>query len=882
MPPALHRLLASPSALRLLRQIVHGPEVPAACLPAAFCCHSHAANKHTRHHATYRRNPAKAAWPKWGTKAAKEAERDQIRQFLEADAACPAHQDQGQFGTLTPGPKTFQKAPGRASAASWAALLSQRERQEGQWGIMAMWKLRQNAQYNLPVDSTAHADYLWGTFIKHPDLVSQVIDHAADLLRDKKRTYPDLYRLIMIYWLPRNTKNALQYHQSMLSKLDLKSLPLKLIAQYGHTNFPLSAYEVLLDLYRNRTNRNLYDAVVPSLIDRGHIPMARRWHNLCTSRGDLPSESVASHPVVRVFTVERSLLSESGAVPEHAAERDGRYNTNLMRRFWGRDTAPVRFDDSFCARMFATTTFPPESVIKGLAMVGVNEIGPQAVLTMASRTDPLEELPNRFEELRAHGIALQGCVFSLALEKFAQERKWSLVRSMLDSDQHPDVFGEAHVQRELLNFYLDQDDTIQAQRTLAILALFHNDSSQESWNLLLQTHIRRTGPQHVTEVLQDMRVRGVMVTLESIAAIKTLLRRRQRGRKPVTLVKNGYDDLRFVARVLMTVLEFGMGPVDPLAWREIIRRFGMMGRFRELRRLLLWLLCWYAPRSSVQFSSLPVSPFRERALERMRAAYPERNHYFHFPREVTQHDNELHPVRRLIPPSLQQALIIWGFRSGLLANANLEQSLLNAKFSKHHHRGRLQKQKLLQRVRWSIGLRTVVLLRQHGVYIHRHTVVKALQMQFIVLFGRGRSRKPENRCMENTNSLSYAHYVQEVNKYWGSRLFREPDQFHMGKINGHAWHPRIRRRTDRRASISLHEILEPDPENLLHEHYESRYNPGTAVYRELERTFAAQAACTVDQGPEWMHEASFDTTIARRSDARARTRVGVKQKPPLE
>lgn len=868
MPPALDRLLASPSALRLLRYIVNGSEVPAPCSAISHhCCHF---AKHCRQYSTKRSDHPKPTWRRWKESPESSAKRDRIRQFLEADELSPGQQGEDRLEAIIRG--SGQKGT-KSNAAKWAALLSRRERQDGRRGVMAVWKLRQQAQYNLPTNDTQHSEYLWGTFIKHPDLIQQVIDHAVDLAKESKQTYSRLYSLILIYWLPRDVKKASKYHHYMISKLELKMLPLKEVLDSGRPIFQLPAYEVLLDIYRASEPQALYDQVVPVLIEQGHITMARRWHNLCSYKGDLPSEDVANHPVIRLLTAETSELTGNTTTPDDSAQRDARYNGELMRRLLGRDTAPVRFEDSFCAKMFATKTFAPSSVINGLAMVGVNEIGPQSVQAMASRAEPLEALPELFEALRAHGIALQGCVYSLAIEKFAKEHDWDLVSSMLHSDQHPDVFGDAKVQRKLLHFYLDRDDHAQAQRTLAILTLFHNDSSIESWNLLLQTHIWRTGPQHVAKVLQDMRVHGVMVNVQSIAAIKSLLRPRQTGHKPTRPTNREFDDLRFVTRILMNLLEFGMAPVSPIAWRSIIQRFGMTYRFKELRRLLLWLLSWYAPRSAYQFADLPASPLREPALQRLRLAYPTGNHFFHFPDTLLQNESTTHPLRELFPPSLIQALIVWGFRAGLLPNAPLEQSLYGPTLAKKHYRRRLLHQQILQRSVWSIGLRTVVLLRDLGVYVHDHTVVKPLQMQFVVLFGHGRSNKIENRVIEEANPAPYSHYVREVNRYWGSPLFREPRLFHRGMIHDHMWHPRMRRRIDRKASISLSDILGSNSLNDKKEGVQKYPEAATddAAYKELLRTFAAQSiAPNADTGTEWLHEASLNTTGSARTGGRVR------------
>lgn len=731
------------------------------------------------------------------------------------------------------------------SATDWAARLALGERYYGKRGIKSVWSARQHAAYALPISDLPHAGFIWSTFIKHPELVTHVIDHAAELRDETGQTYPRLYEMVMSYWLPRDTTAALEYHQCMLEKLKLKTLPLKQLVRLGHKRFTLTAYTALMEIYKSSDERALYDDIVLPLLVKGDVGMARRWHHLCTLRDDLPSESAAIHPAVSNFTHETKAMSDpasdlgTGPVPQESQKEAHKYDQELMRRLRGRDTAPVRFDDSFCARMFATRTFPPESVIQGLAMVGVNEIGPQAVLAMALRTDPLEDLPKRFEELRTTGIALQGCVYSLAIEKFAMVHNWLLVRSMLESDQHPDVFGDADVQLKLLNHYLDQEDELQAQRTLAILTMFHKDSTKESWNLLLETHISRTRAQHVTEVLQDMRTQGVAFDPRLIPAIKSLLRKRQPGREPVTQRQGALDDLRLVTRTFIFILESGMGSIPPLTWREIIRRFGMTGRFRELRRLLLWLLCWYAPRSEMQFSALPKSQFLDTATTKLRSTDWRHGSYFNFPSTITQENNESHPVRLLFPPSLQQALIIWGFRAYLLPNANLEQSLLGNILGKKHYRRRLLARQILKRKQWSIGLQTLVLLRKLGVHVSHHAVVKALQMQFVVLFGRGRSNIVDNRIMEQANRIQYAVYVRQVNEIWGSPLFREPQLFSNGLVHDQRWHPRIKRIIHRKKEISLRELMASKHWNQKRRMAEEQ--DGDAAVNEMKVRFVAQA-----------------------------------------
>ncbi|KAL6710630.1 hypothetical protein ACN47E_008678 [Coniothyrium glycines] len=859
MPPALDRLLASPSALRLLRSILTAPEVTVACIATPQCCFSLGSR---RGHSTDGKPRLGQNWKRWHEKSQGSLYRDRVREGL---------QDGTAQGVPAKGPPTLVDRPELVwdddnRDASWAVLLARQERIKRLQGIRTIWKAMRFRGYRLPTDDTHDARFLWGTLIKNPGLVREVIDHAAQILRETGSAYPHLYSLVMEYWLPRQPADALEYHHQMLVRLSLQRLPLRELVRSGRLTYQRPAFEALMDIYRNSNERDLYDEIVSALIERNLIDVARRWHSLCTFRTDLPSEAMSVHPLVRIFMTEASTISETTVhfghkstqkSPSQPKQDREKYNQELLQRLLGRDCAPIRFEDSFCARMFATRSFPPSSIIQGLSMAGVNEIGPQAVLAMASRTLPISELPARFEELRAAGIALRGCVFSLALEKFSLERKWQLVRSMLDSDQHPDVFGDADVQRKLLEFYLQNEDDVQAQRTLAILTLFHNDSATESWNLLLQVYVKSSNLHKLLNLLQDMHSRKIMLTKESIVAVKGLLRPRQRGHKPGPSRCGRFDDLRFVTRVYMSILEFGMGSISPSAWREIVRRFGMLGRFRELKRLLLWLLCWYAPRSSHQFTQLPKPPFLESATNKLRIAHPERNHYFHFPATISQSRTALHPVRQLFKPSLQQGLITWGFRTGILPNAHLEQSMLGTPLDKKRHRRRLLNDHVLRRLDWSVGLRFVVQLRDLGVYIHRHTVLKALQAQFVVMFGRGgKSHRKENMIVKSSNTKSYSSYVEEVNEIWGSPLFTVPSQLRSNKLHKNTWNPRRQRQIKRDTQISLRKTLGPDWQRSGSEDAIESISDvmhGDTVFKELQKHFVSQ-----EKAASSAHESTFD------------------------
>lgn len=692
--------------------------------------------------------------------------------------------------------------------------LQEQERRKGLNGIHEVWISRRRVGFDLPTDDTPEAEFLWGTFVKDAHVVPELLQHAAELRTRTGQVYKRLYELCIAYWLPhgRQSKKTLAYHQFMRRELQLEQLPLRDLARINKGRLTVDMYDTLLEMYKDSNEINLYDEIVPAL--RRSPARALRWHAACVMKGDLPSPEVASSPFVQAFLAQNATSSNPEVRAKAAIAANWRADHEqmdqvLLRRLRGRDTPPVRFEDSFCARMFATKAVPPDSVIRGLALVGVNEIGPLAVRAMASRTEPISELPRRFEELRAAGIALQGCVFSLALEQFAQQGHYFLVRSMLESDQHPEVYDNSELQTKLLQYYLDQQDLDQARRTLAILSLFHKKRSTQAWNLLLQIQSKRAAPDEILETLQSMAKHQIWVDATTIAMLKSnILRPRRRGMQPVRRTgdhRKGFDDLRFVARMYLFILENKIGQISPFAWHEILRRFGMTGRMRELRRLVHWLFCWYAPRGSVPLKTIREPGFLEPRTESLRRSNPQ---------EITQwkplspqgQTHKRHPLRQLFPDRFKQALIVWGFRAGLLSNAPVEQSMLSGVASKQHYRVRFRQNGILEPLAWDIGLKTLAELRYLCLYVNSQTVVKALQMMFINLFGRGRSRNKQNRIMQAVNTITYPEYVHRVNEIWGTPLFPEPRMYNKSGLHSLMWHPRFDRVVHRKGHLKLSDI----------------------------------------------------------------------------
>jgi hypothetical protein len=654
----------------------------------------------------------------------------------------------------------------------WVQLLQFQARNYGRKGIQKIWNGMMERKIDLPTTGTV-ADILWGTFVKDIDLVQDVLENASDLKTRTGRAYDGLYATCIGHWLPRHPTTAYKSHLFLVEHLNPTTRSLREIAR--SVKFTQTSLNTFKTIYLESNERDVYGTLIPMLYPVNK-PRAQEWHSFFLEHNDLPSVSLAASPMVTELSTYHTIPSQNTRKPrsdsQHLVMRPDvvprdkpEFNREIMSRMLGEShhVKPKKeFEDAFCARLFATRAFSPTSVIKGLGMFGIELIGPLALREMGLRTEPFDEMPRRFKELKDAGISIGKSVFSKAIEKFTADNRLDMVRELLESDQHPDVLEDTKVQEELLTFFISKEDWRQVHRTLAILTVFHTNPEVESWNLLLRAHSKSSSGFQVNQVLEDMHSNGVEVTHESLNSLhRNILRHRSPSKRPIFRYGDHFDDIRFLAKIWLRIMENG-GNIPPWRWHEILRRFGMTGRLRELRRLLMWLAAWYHPWKAASTQSafrFPATLSKSTNLENTKPR----------PLSETAHSNHIppshpkHPLAQLVPPNLQIALIEWGFKAGLAPNAKLERSLyLRSGRNFHTHK---------TRVSWTTGLQTLATLRDSGIRVKDSTVRKAIKTRLTVLYGPGVSNRKENRVAKRTNPYTFMEIIKVAEEVWGRRLF---------------------------------------------------------------------------------------------------------------
>lgn len=786
MPTALGRLLACPSASRALRKIVDRPDLPDAYILLNNCCVQPFSK--CRHASTSTIATAGGGEDAVNTQKPRPPCVRRVRVSPKSSPWIYLETQSNFSSAIGNFPLEIDDLKSRHKYSLWVELLQFRERVYRSRGVVDIWRGMRTRGIDLPT-SGIEADILWGTFIKNRGIVEDVVTYAVDLYQRTRNLYGTLYERILAHWLVRDVNLAYKYHLMLAEQLPPQSESLRRLALIA-THSPASL-AVFQRIYLASDERNIYDCLVPRLCDQGKHRDALDWHSLLIRRSDWPSSAVASLPIVEQFClrdqiyassqgskhIKRRSSNECSKIPEveqqEPSKRSNKFSRQMMNELLGEAhfIKPKEFDDAFCARLFATKAFQPGVVTKGLGMFGVETIGPLALREMCLR-NPLDQITQRLKELKEAGISVGKSIFSNAIEKFTKENRLEIVHDLLESDQHPDVFEDTELQKELLAYFISKEDWKQVHRTLAILTIYHHDPVTESWNLLLRTHAENSRYAHVSRVIEDMRMNSIYIAPESLRSLHSnVLRLRRSSKRPVNHNKYKTDDLRFLTKTWLGILESG-GRIPPWRWAEILRRYGTTGRLRELRRLVLWLLAWYSPRTA----ALTQSRFSAKLppLPTVTTSDASSSWTFHQCTNRVPGSHPQHPLRKIFPPSFQSALIEWGFKAAFAPWAPHEKSILAPVRSSMHRQQQSHLGSSMDRVHWTYGLQLLAHLRDSGVLVQTGTVRKAVCHRLTILYGTGTSKKIENRIARERNPYSFEDMMGEAEKAWGKRLFHWP------------------------------------------------------------------------------------------------------------
>ena len=662
----------------------------------------------------------------------------------------------------------------------WACLFEYRKRRYGSKGVRTFWKAMYVRSDLLPVEGQT-ASQFWVAFVElalGDDVVlNELCAYVQNLEAATGLQWRKLYVTIIQHLLCTDrSSEAMMWHDRLYTKFPPTYALFAQMCRYVIMRD--GDLVTLQELYRKSLACKIYAKVIKALCEAQKYESAYRWHFACLEKDDIPESIKDMQPLLdflrtyqprRLEVIKRSFMDKNISLAAELEDGGSQTQAPSSTTHQQLPTEKVSaFNDGLGARWCATNWIALDTTFKAMHALGIDQIGPLTLQSIALREPDCQSIAYRINQLSELKISLGSSRFSRALQFLAANQQSDVLRSLLQSDQHPEEYDNLRLQEQLLLYYARTKDVGQYYKTLAILLLDKSSPKVHRLNLELMCHLHNGEHHAVMARLFEMLAQQIHV-LPWIThqIIRITLRPRQPGRRPIALRKSAPDDLAQTISILSRIMRSGSF-VPVLHWREIIRRLGMLGRIKELDNLLMFLVTYYGPNPAHRYPSLRLHK---------KFAIP--------PQISAAHPN--HPLKILVPVLLQKAIITWSFQHALFRESGR----------------RYPTQRVFP---FTYGIAILRRLHERGVDIDSAAIRSALFDRLLVLYGSSRyiSNKRINRVGRRNNTFTLEETVSRLDhvmgqKYFGDMDLRKALQQHSRwryRRNRHVWERRLMNRPE--------------------------------------------------------------------------------------
>ncbi|RDH15488.1 hypothetical protein M747DRAFT_268217 [Aspergillus niger ATCC 13496] len=656
----------------------------------------------------------------------------------------------------------------RNDFALWEELLRYRQRHYGDKGTLDIWEgLTSRVDgVQLPVEGEV-ADFFWQSFveagIRHGVILNEIANYALALWNTTGKRWEGFYEAVVGGFIDRGmTQQAVEWHKRLhhphltrpndILHVFRPTVPARqqhritgAIKTRGRA--ASSSLWAFRSICRMTPGHQIYAPIMSTLLRCGRLDDALSMHRLLIQENDHPHSFDEFEPVLESakqygpwssyqelhrYASQRfpEKLNETDDPDTVAAETQGKV---------AHEERPIK--DEFGARIFATEALNFDTILSGLKMFGVPALGPQSLREMALRARGSQDILSKLRKLERAGISLGNSVFVRLLRKLATENRDILLSDLLHSDEHPDVLEDARIQESLLLSYYLSKDWRHYHMTLAILSELSNEGPA-LFNIHFRKHLAAGEWTLASKLVDEMALRSQSLTKESIDfMVEKVLTPRRPGVSPIKGQRRSeVVEVTFLFRVLRRIVPVGAS-VSPDLWVEMIKRFGMMNCWDELRTCCLWLARYYSSKpqqdhaplqiislSTVQQSSHAISPDQQR--------------------------NSI--LGAIFSKQTQAALVYWGFRMRVSSKRD--------DYNPFHTDDE-------NFVPWVRGLVLLRELGQNGVQLWTRWIRRACRHRLAVLYGRPRrSSRHMSRMLRRENPYSVERVLGDIDRAWGQPL----------------------------------------------------------------------------------------------------------------
>ncbi|KAK0720362.1 hypothetical protein B0H67DRAFT_467605, partial [Lasiosphaeris hirsuta] len=527
------------------------------------------------------------------------------------------------------------------------------------------------------------AERFWGTILsaglKHQQdhLLENVWAYTQWLYEKHGKRWPNIYWYSIDYFTNKARKKDAELWHSRLSPnfgpdaATFELLLKKLLSYNNHTRHEISRVkreEIVRWLYRETPYRNLYDAVVPFLYERGFSNYAAIWRKILVDNGDLPRSHASRtflqflstyEPKIQLTKTEivvRDLKSPSLQSGQGEINGQGQNMRYLINKVHGQTFGieEKAYNDELGARWFASTWVSLDFVIDSIRFLGFTSIGPLSLQSLALRESNTKGIIRRINQLEKAGIGLGTSTYASAIRNWAAASNEDMLQQILQSDMHPDVYDDGYLQRHVFGEALSTGDWSQYRLLFEARISLLTQLITEASNQLLIICLGANNQPLITKIIDAMQHKGIELFPRSVGAISTHIIRN------VSPARG--DDISvavFYGRLCSRVIGLQCPP-SVEAMRILLEKIGRSRRMQDFLELATKFIDYYhharLQDRNTRFHVLDVAPqFRESAAK---------DGFQVMPHQLDIH-HKLHPVQQVFRKNMQSALVRWTFHQDL-------------------------------------------------------------------------------------------------------------------------------------------------------------------------------------------------------------------------
>ncbi|KAK7753115.1 hypothetical protein SLS62_004846 [Diatrype stigma] len=667
------------------------------------------------------------------------------------------------------GPLLVDKLEHRGDLALWNCLLDYQTRINGVSGPRKVWRAIWGRKSLYDIKSPL-APVFWQTIldaaVRSDDrkFLQDVYIYSEWMHETHGVKWPHLYLTVMTHLLKTHQHHlALQWHLRLVPTFYPGPEEFAEFLKQFAGEPVLYRSLTLQSLYILNPNRQLYDKLVPYLYGRGQSAFAIAWRDVFIQYDDLPLSPVLVRPFLRYlkgYFPKRPLHPEEAAAIDldHTfAEDEGEKAPDLDREFMNRldgETFGISvkdYNDELGAKWFASSWISLDTAIAAVAALGIEQIGPLSLQSIALRESTSEGVSKRINQLQQKGITVVPSNYFRILQYFVKIQDDELLFDLLQSDFHPDVFEDALVLAQALESTMASDDWRTYRLLLTARVIIMQKTARETANSILHTYFLNLDQQGLFRVLDDMRMMNIGIDRKQAAAIFELLGFKVRVHrfKPDSIEMTGFY-LRLCLRLVSMEI-----PVPVACWKQIVTSLGKQGCLDDMESLCLELATLFttSPPSSrpgfmpVHLDDIP-EPMKQplAGVENLLGVYVPGD----LPSSVV-----LHPLRQIFDENMINGLVRWTFAATLSGTGSARAATLinHPRRPADFHCGR--------------AVRLLRMLRDRGVFIRKSEVLKAVMNRLVDLYGTAVHTKADHFRSRANNILSLAEMKALLDRAWG-------------------------------------------------------------------------------------------------------------------